>query len=121
MDFQVRVRNTLTPKGDKLAVIPLEGRFSAQAASEVRQTLKQVIDFGYPNLLIDLAQVTFMDSTGLGVLVSTLHKCRAAGGTLCLCNVPEAVSMVLEIASMEQVLLTFSSVKAGVMQFPEVG
>lgn len=119
MDFPVRVRNTLTPKGEKLAVVPLEGRFSAQSASEMRQTLKRVIDFGYPNLLIDLSQVTFIDSTGLGVLVSTLHKCRSAGGTLCLCNVPEAVSLVLELTAMEKVLLSFGSLKEGVMKFPE--
>ncbi len=121
MDSPLRLRNMLTPKGAKLAVVPLAGRFSAQTASEMRQTLKQVIDFGYPNLLIDLAQVTFIDSTGLGVLVSTLHKCRSAGGTLCLCNVPEAVSVVLELTSMEKVLPSFGSVKEGVMRFPEAG
>ena len=117
MDFR-RIRNTLTPSGAKLAVVPLEGRFSAQSASEMRQMLKQVIDFGYPNLLIDMTQVTFIDSVGLGVLVSTLHKCRAAGGMLCLCNVPEAVSIVLQLTSMEKVLTAFASLREGVAQFP---
>lgn len=117
MDFR-RLRNTLTPSGDKLAVVPLEGRFSAQSASEMRQMLKQVIDFGYPNLLIDMTQVTFIDSVGLGVLVSTLHKCRAAGGQLCLCNVPEAVAMVLQISAMEKVLISFPSLRDGVTKFP---
>lgn len=118
MPSQVRVRNTVTPNGQKLAVVPLQGRFSAQAASEARQLLKRVIDFGYSNLLIDMSGVTFIDSVGLGVLVSTLHKCRSVKGTLCLCNVPEAVALVLRLTSMEKVLVSFPSLKAGVTQFP---
>lgn len=67
MDFKLRIRTAETPQGQKLAIVPLEGRFDAKAASEVRQLLQQVLDFGYPNMLIDMSSVTFMDSSGLGV------------------------------------------------------
>ncbi len=117
MDFKPRIRTTETPQGQKLAVVPLEGRFDAKAASEARQLLQQVLDFGYHNLLIDMSAVTFMDSSGLGVLISALRKCRAAGGNLSLCSVPESVALVLNLTSMEKVLTCFSDLQTGIANF----
>jgi anti-sigma B factor antagonist len=117
MDFKLRIRTAETPQGQKLAIVPLEGRFDAKAASEVRQLLQQVLDFGYHNLLIDMSAVTFMDSSGLGVLISALRKCRAAGGNLSLCCVPESVSLVLRLTSMEKVLTCFDDLETGIANF----
>jgi anti-sigma B factor antagonist len=117
MDFKLRIRTAETPQGQKLAIVPLEGRFDAKAASEVRQLLQQVLDFGYHNLLIDMSAVTFMDSSGLGVLISALRKCRAAGGNLSLCCVPESVSLVLSLTSMEKVLTCFDDLETGIANF----
>ncbi|MGY2709872.1 STAS domain-containing protein [Thermostichus sp. MS-CIW-28] len=117
MDFKLRIRTAETPQGQKLAIVPLEGRFDAKAASEVRQLLQQVLDFGYPNMLIDMSSVTFMDSSGLGVLISALRKCRAAGGNISLCCVPESVALVLNLTSMEKVLTCFSGLETGIANF----
>ena len=117
MDFKLRIRTAETPQGQKLAIVPLEGRFDAKAASEVRQLLQQVMDFGYHNLLIDMSAVTFMDSSGLGVLISALRKCRAAGGNLSLCCLPESVALVLRLTSMEKVLTCFDDLETGIANF----
>jgi anti-sigma B factor antagonist len=118
MNFKLRIRTAETPQGQKLAIVPLEGRFDAKAASEARQVLQQVLDFGYTNLLIDMSAVTFMDSSGLGVLISALRKCRAAGGNLGLCGVPESVALVLRLTSMEKVLTCFDNLETGIANFP---
>ncbi|MFS8775493.1 STAS domain-containing protein [Synechococcus sp. W65.1] len=118
MNFKLRIRTAETPQGQKLAIVPLEGRFDAKAASEARQLLQQVLDFGYTNLLIDMSAVTFMDSSGLGVLISALRKCRAAGGNLGLCGVPESVALVLRLTSMEKVLTCFDDLETGIANFP---
>ncbi|MFS8867862.1 STAS domain-containing protein [Synechococcus sp. H65.1] len=117
MDLKLRIRTAKTPQGQELAIVPLEGRFDARAASEVRQLLQQVLDFGYHNLLIDMSAVTFMDSSGLGVLISALRKCRAAGGNLSLCCVPESVALVLRLTSMEKVLTCFDDLETAVANF----
>ncbi|MEN9246508.1 MAG: STAS domain-containing protein, partial [Thermostichales cyanobacterium SRBZ-1_bins_19] len=57
------------PNGQPLAVIPLKGRFDAKTVAEIRQQVQQVIDQGLVNLLLDLKEVTFMDSSGLGTLI----------------------------------------------------
>ncbi|MFT0727573.1 STAS domain-containing protein [Synechococcus sp. F70.1] len=118
MNFKLRIRTAETPQGQKLAIVPLEGRFDAKAASAARQLLQQVLDFGYTNLLIDMSAVTFMDSSGLGVLISALRKCRAAGGNLGLCCVPESVALVLRLTSMEKVLTCFDDLETGIANFP---
>jgi anti-sigma B factor antagonist len=118
MDLKARIRDARTPQGHKLAIVPIEGRFDAKAASEARQMLQQVMDFGYPNLLLDMGSVTFMDSSGLGVLISALRKCRSAGGNLCICRVPDNVALVLNLTSMERVIVTFADVQSGIDRFP---
>ncbi|MFS8879805.1 STAS domain-containing protein [Synechococcus sp. H55.11] len=117
MDFKLRIRTAETPQGQQLAIVPLEGRFDAKVASEVRQLLQQVLDFGYHNLLIDMSAVTFMDSSGLGVLISSLRKCRTAGGNLSLCCVPESVALVLSLTSMEKVLTCFDDLETAIANF----
>ncbi len=119
MEFKVRIRDAFTPKGRKLAILPIEGRFDSKAASSVRQLVQQVLGFGYTNVLLNLEAVTFMDSSGLGVLVSSMRKCREAGGTLCLCCVPESVSMVLTLTSMNKVFTCFEDEEIGVGLFPD--
>ncbi len=116
--MEVKIRNAVTPTGQKVAILPITGRFDAKAASETRQLLQQVVGFGYPNLLLNMSKVTFMDSSGLGVLVSAMRKCRTAGGTLCLCEVPIDVQMVLSLTSMTNVFQCFDSEEVGITHFP---
>ncbi|MEN9219426.1 MAG: STAS domain-containing protein [Thermostichales cyanobacterium GMQP_bins_62] len=105
------------PNGQPLAVIPLKGRFDAKTVAEIRQQVQQVIDQGLVNLLLDLKEVTFMDSSGLGTLISLLRQCRSKGGNVCLCRVPEVVQIVLDLTSMDRVLSSFPTPEAGIENF----
>ncbi|NJK62304.1 MAG: STAS domain-containing protein [Synechococcaceae cyanobacterium SM2_3_1] len=116
---KLQIRDARTPTGEKLAIIPLQGRLASQNASEVRQLLHQVISYGYANILLDLAAVNFIDSSGIGVLISALKKCRTLGGNLCLCNISEAVVDLLEITSLNQAFGCFDDVQTGVDKFPK--
>jgi anti-sigma B factor antagonist len=114
--MQMRISETFAQDGRKIGIIPLEGHINAAAASEIRQLLNQLVGFGYPNLLIDMKKVTFMDSAGLGVLLSGLKKCRSSGGTLFICNAPESVQLVLDLSA-TGVLRTFSDQERAITAF----
>jgi anti-sigma B factor antagonist len=60
-------------------------------------------------ILIDLQMVTFMDSSGLGALVSTLKTIRSKDMRLCLCSLQGQVAMLFEQASLDQAFEIYSS------------
>ncbi len=56
-----------------------------------------------PYIVLNLANVTFLDSAGLGVLVRVSHRARSAGGDLKLCALPPRVADVLRITRLNTV------------------
>lgn len=118
MTTKPQITTTITPQGKTLAIVPLSGKLESRAASALRPVLQQLIEFGCPNILLDLAEVPFMDSSGLGVLISGWRRCRNAGGYLCLCSVTEGVEMVLRFTSMEQDFPIFLDRASAIAEFP---
>ena len=115
----MRIRDAVTPQGQLLAIIPMEPVLDSTVTLEVRRQLQQIMDFGYHNLVLDMSQVNSFDSAGIGVLVSTLKRCRMAKGNLALCHVPEMVQLALEIASIEQILPIFKTEAEAIANFPQ--
>jgi anti-sigma B factor antagonist len=118
MGFALRVRDAVTPKGQRVAIVPMEPTLDATVTLEVRRQIQQIMDFGYNNLLLNLSQVTRFDSSGIGVLVSTLKRCRLASGHMAICSVPESVKLALEIASIDQILAIFPNEEQAIANFP---
>jgi anti-sigma B factor antagonist len=61
-------------------------------------------------VVVDLAAVGFMDSSGLGALVAGLKKARQEGGDLRLTGVNQQVATVLELTNLDRVLHVHASV-----------
>ena len=87
--------------------VELEG----EASRRFREKIRRVVDEGRKNVVMDLGGVTFIDSSGLGALVSTLKALREAGGNLRLANVPARVRSVLEVTRLERVFESFDTVE----------
>jgi anti-sigma B factor antagonist len=61
--------------------------------------------------VLDLSEVTFLDSTGLGVLITGLKRCRSAGGNLVLVTAQPNVLKVLEITGLNDVFKVHDTVE----------
>jgi anti-anti-sigma factor len=85
--------HVLTP-GSKLDVTNA-GQFRRQVSDLVLSKPKV--------LLVDLKNVTFMDSSGLGALVSALKTVRATGGEMALASIGENVQMLFDLTSMGKI------------------
>lgn len=86
----------------------LDGTKAGPFREEVSDLVKNNVDI----VLIDFAEVTFMDSSGLGALVLALKTVRAAGGKLFICSVNEQVRMLFELTSMDRVFEIYESQQA---------
>jgi anti-sigma B factor antagonist len=85
--------------------VSLEGDSSALFKEKIRGLIGE----GRHSLVIDMGRVGFVDSSGLGSLISALKVLRASGGDLKLANLSEQVYSVLEITRLLRVFDTYAS------------
>lgn len=77
----------VTREIDGKTVVAVGGEIDVYTAPKLRDKITELVGAGVYDLVIDLADVEFLDSTGLGVLVGGLKKVRAHDGSLALvCN-----------------------------------
>jgi anti-sigma B factor antagonist len=90
-------------------VVQPTGLLDGVKANQLRRDIADIVASGANIVLINLQDVTFMDSSGLSALVSALKAVRTAGGKLYLCSINDQVKMVFELTRMDRVFETFSS------------
>lgn len=83
-------------------VDPNMPRLTAATASTFKEEVSRVIDEGYDKLVIDLSDVGFVDSSGLGVLVGLLKKVGNRG-EIVLCQPGDSVMQMFRITRMDRV------------------
>lgn len=100
-------------------VRPIGDRLDIEVAGDFRSMLLGLIDQGNRLLVVDLQDVTFIDSSGLGALVSalkTLKRSSGPGDVRLACVQPPVVSL-LEIIRLNRVFTTYPSVEQAVQSF----
>jgi anti-sigma B factor antagonist len=93
MSYSLGLR-TLTPD-EHLVVVG--GELDMSAAPDLKAAVGTAIDAGVTTLVVDLGEVTFIDSTAIGVLLAARQRLRELGGTLELVCTEPNVLRVLEI------------------------
>ncbi len=86
-----------------VVVVEPSGILDGEKAMPFRQEISNLVENGADIVLVDLKNVTFMDSSGLGALVLALKNVRAAGVKLFICSINEQVKMLFELTSMDRV------------------
>jgi anti-sigma B factor antagonist len=84
-------------------VLAVTGEIDVYTAPGLRERLVELVQAGTSRVIVDLTAVSFVDSTGLGVLVSGLKRCREAGGDLPLVVVQPQILKVFEITGLTAV------------------
>jgi stage II sporulation protein AA (anti-sigma F factor antagonist) len=90
-----------SPTG-RVAVLALHGEVDITRADSLRRTLLDLI--GAPLIVVDLAGVTFLDSTVLGVLVGAARRAEVEGGRLIVLNEAGLAARVLQVSGLRRVL-----------------
>lgn len=98
--------------GEDIAVIRVQGRLNMVAAPELRDVVSRVVASGRPRVVVDLAEVEFMDSSGLGALIASLKTARQAGGDLRIAAVGDQVALVLQLSNVDRILKPYADANA---------
>jgi anti-sigma B factor antagonist len=86
---------------DGVAVVALDGRIVlGEETSALRDKLKGLVAEGKKNLLLNMGNVTMIDSSGLGALVAAYSSAKAGGAALRLCNLGSQTNQLLQMTKL---------------------
>jgi anti-sigma B factor antagonist len=88
-------------------VLAPEGRCDARTSPALAVRLQEVTASGTCRVVVNMASVTFMDSTGLATLIRFMKQCREAGGDLCLASLQQPVRMIFELTRLDSAFLIY--------------
>lgn len=98
--------STLQITGERLpdgALLTLVGEIDLARSPELRLKLRESVDAGPKRLVIDLARVTYMDSSGVATLVEALQRSKARGCRLVLSGLQPKVRSIFSISRLDTV------------------
>lgn len=99
-------------RGHRGVSVVLCGELDHASAPDLRNRLARLISGGVIHIVIDLANVTFIDSTGISVFLTTLKRTEERGGSLVIRNTTPAAFRVFEITGLLDVLSVSGTDKA---------
>lgn len=94
---------------DGFTVVTLSGEVDMSHSPGVHQSLVEVLEKRPGRLVIDLTDVSYIDSSGVGILVDALRRMRATGGELALVAAAPRVLSVLQITKLDQFFEMYST------------
>lgn len=93
-------------------IVAAAGEIDVFTAPDLDAELTKAVDSGQGNMIIDLREVSFLDSTGLGILVKCLKQAKTAGGSLRLVVSSEKIRKIFDITGLDAAMPIFDTVEA---------
>jgi anti-sigma B factor antagonist len=113
MSLKINVREN----GDVL-ILDLNGRITlGEEAASLRDTLKEQIESGRKHILLNLADVSYIDSSGLGQLVSSFATVTSRGGQLKLLNLQKRLHELMQVTKLITVFEVYTTEAAALRSF----
>lgn len=101
MDIKVNVRNL---DGERnVSVVELNGEIDVYTSPKVKETIMGLIDSGHYALVINLENVRYIDSTGLGVLIGGLKRVREHSGAVNLVCTNPQIKKIFDITGLVKI------------------
>ena len=96
-------------------VFQMKGRLmDQQQADRLMQALGEAVDGGTNNIVLDLAELQYMNSTGLNIMINVLTKTRNAGGDALIAGLSPSVRQLFVVTKLDSVFIITSSVSEAV-------
>ena len=92
-----------TGPSPQTGILALEGEIDLHRSPQVKESLELLIEQMVPRILIDLSAVSYIDSSGLAVLIETMQRIVAYGGKFALFGLRDGVRGIFEIARLDQI------------------
>ena len=103
--------NLKTESNGKIIVVMVrEERLDAHNSDELKVEMNRLFESGMKDLLVDLKEVRFIDSSGLGVLVSGFKNAATHQGSIKLCSLQTQVKSMFELTRLHRVFDVYQTI-----------
>jgi anti-sigma B factor antagonist len=113
------LRVSSSPIGERAYLIAVSGEVDLYSAADVQARLAELIEGDAREIVVDVTGVTFLDSSGLGVLVAAAKALRSSGGELILAADNHGILRLLEITGLGRAFRVESSLVEAVQHVVE--
>ncbi len=105
---------------DGVSVLDLEGRIVlGDESSALRERVKALLEQGRRKIVLNMGQVTYIDSAGLGALVAAYTSAQNSGASLKLINLGSKFREVLQVTKLLTVFDVYDTEQAAISSFPK--
>jgi len=105
-----------------IAVVDLDGRIVlGKECNGLRDCVSSLLAGGKQKIVLNVGKVQFIDSAGVGTLVSCLRSAQSRGAALRLCNPPQQIRSVLKITKLDSVFGMFDDESQALESFGTAG
>jgi len=113
MSLKINIRETADA-----AILDISGRITlGDGLGELRDSIKEALAGDQKNILLNLAEVSYIDSSGLGQLIGSYASITSRGGQMKLLNLQKRVTDLLQITKLLTVFETYTNEAAALRSF----
>jgi anti-sigma B factor antagonist len=103
---------------DNAVVLDLNGKLTGGPDAETfREVFKSLVDQGKKNIIVNLEKVSWINSTGLGILISGYTSVRRGGGDLVIMHASDRIESILYVTKLNLLFKAYDSEEAAVESF----
>jgi anti-sigma B factor antagonist len=104
---------------ENVIILTVTGKMmGGEDSQQFHEEIKGILQEGYRNILLDLGKVKWMNSSGIGTLMSSWGSVLQQNGILKLANVTKKIESLLVVTQLIQFFETYDSVDRGIASFP---
>jgi len=112
MSIPVTDNFSVVQHGPKTIVTLLDQNVDFRNCETIKSTVRELASNGQIHLILNLERVSFMDSSGLGVMMFCKRICDGVGGTLALCSMQQYVDNLLTLTNLKKAMPVFATQEA---------
>ena len=102
---------------DEVAVLKLEGRLDAVSSKNLKDAVNELLKENKKSIVLDMLKVDFIDSSGLGSLVSCLKAVNKEHGDIRLSSLQDQVRSILELTRLYRVFQIFDDTDSAIKSY----
>lgn len=107
-----------TRQSNEVTIVDLSGQIKlGEGSAALRDTVKDLVGKGQKKILLNLGDISYIDSSGLGELISAYASVRKQGGELMLLNLTKKVQDLLQITKLYTVFQIMDDETAAIAAF----
>jgi len=105
---------------DNAVILDLNGKLTGGPDAETfREVFKSLIDQGKKNIIVNLEKVSWINSTGLGILISGYTSVRRGGGDLVIMHASDRIESILYVTKLNLLFKAYESEEEAVNSFTD--